>query len=897
MEKDNDMGIFDKMKKNHDKPADAVDELQTDVSEGKADEKDSAQSTPKGLSGKLKGALARSGKNSTRKLRDNERLASVIDESVPGTTVDIAQKNTPFALPDNKGFVVLGLQTQSAEFGGLSSVTNKDRDKGNLVNLISAGDIHVVATEELLDADILGLIPDEQSMGHLSEFKLMREARYVWMVLRVNPVSGALQTFWIPVTDKEKMLSGSLFKDAEAVVGGKKLIGEVVDFDIIDAMLAIADHPGYDQEPNDEGVTPLDIAMGYNHEVVQNAVAEDKELNSTDFLARLHQIFTEAVPAPAGVEQGEQSGAARPVSADAEEEADKSAQSDKAEVVEADISADEADAIHADAASSDAAEVHDVDNVVDDDETKEDKPQSQVDKVAEMRAARPATSGGRHRKPDEDDEDEFAGDEFDEPEFGASDYDDAAAARAQALGDLGSVAGRGAVSTAEMTNEQISELARQVADNLAQSQELMQPAPTQQEQQLEQVQQADDRVFDVDDTVNAVLRQSNDPDLGLVITEEPVTTHLSLNIPQIALPEDYPVTKWLGEQLDMMVTDFNNQLFELGTKNYQQLRADYIDAMEEQHQQIANDLDLENNNGRVADIVRAIQRDKATFNKTLEDQVTEEQQRLAKLWETQKQEYVKSQVAKAEQDWEHRNKATKDSEINRVRADLENSRDAKIQDQYAQLHKLRRTEAAAQSYNASISVIESLTPKHDKYEEEMQLARDKAETKIREYLDLHREDDLHQARVNDDMLKRDTKIESILEETRARIADYEKKSKQDIAEINAGRERDRQSYKESIALIEANNLAIKESAEKQIAEAQAQAQQALKRAEEREAQIRAEVEKDTQKMRESMELSDVIAQKAVTKGKNDYRVVYIMFALAVTFMTIVGFLVGWMVFG
>lgn len=893
MEKDNDMGIFDKMKKNHDKPADVADEAQVDTAEGKAERVDSAQPTPKGLSGKLKGALARSGKNSTRKLRDNERLASVIDESVPGTTVDIASKNTPFALPDNKGFVVLGLQTQSAEFGGLSSVTNKDRDKGNLVNLISAGDIHVVATEELLDADILGLIPDEQSMGHLSEFKLMREARYVWMVLRVDPVSGALQTFWIPVTDKEKMLSGSLFKDAEAVVGGKKLIGEVVDFDIIDAMLAIADHPGYDQEPNDEGVTPLDIAMGYNHEAVQNAVAEDKELNSTDFLTRLHQIFTEAVPAPHGAEQ---SGAARPVSANEQggKEASKSTQSE-AESVEADISADEADAIHTDATSPDAAEVHDVDNVVDADE-KADKPQSQVDKVAEMRAARPATGGGRHRKPDED-EDEFAGDEFDEPEFGASDYDDAAAARAQALDDLGSIAGRGAVSTAEMTNEQISELARQVADNLAQSQELMQPAPTQQEQQLEQVQQADDRVFDADDTVNAVLRQSNDPDLGLVITEEPVNTHLSLNIPQIALPEDYPVTKWLGEQLDMMVTDFNNQLFELGTKNYQQLRADYIDAMEEQHQQIANDLDLENNNGRVADIVRAIQRDKATFNKTLEDQVTEEQQRLAKLWETQKQEYVKSQVAKAEQDWEHRNKATKDSEINRVRADLENSRDARIQDQYAQLHKLRRTEAAAQSYNASISVIESLTPKHDKYEEEMQRARNEAETKIREYLDLHREDDLHQARVNDDMLKRDTKIESILEETRARIADYEKKSKQDIAEINAGRQRDRESYKESIALIEANNLAIKESAEKQIAEAQEQAQQALKRAEEREAQIRAEVEKDTQKMRESMELSDVIAQKAVTKGKNDYRVVYIMFALAVTFMTIVGFLVGWMVFG
>ena len=889
------MGIFDKMKKNHDKPADAVDEPQVDVAENEAERKDSPKSAPKGLSGKLKGVLARSGKNSTRKLRDNERLASVIDESVPGTTVDIAQKNTPFALPDNKGFVVLGLQTQSAEFGGLSSVTNKNRDKGNLVNLISAGDIHVVATEELLDADILGLIPDEQSMGHLSEFKLMREARYVWMVLRVNPLSGALQTFWIPVTDKEKMLSGSLFKDAEAVVGGKKLIGEVVDFDIIDAMLAIADHPGYDQAPNDEGVTPLDIAMGYNHEVVQNAVAEDKELSSADFLARLHQIFTEAVPAPTGAQQ---SGAARPASTDeqGEEKANESTQSDKAEVVEADISTDEADAIHADATSPDAAEVHDVDNVVDDDETKENKPQSQVDKVAEMRAAQPATGGGRHRKPDES-EDEFVSDEFDEPEFGASDYDDAAAARAQALGDLGSIAGRGAVSTAEMTNEQISELARQVADNLAQSQELMQPAPTQQEQQLEQVQQADDRVFDVEDTVNAVLRQSNDPDLGLVITEEPVNTHLSLNIPQIALPEDYPVTKWLGEQLDVMVTDFNNQLFELGTKNYQQLRKDYIDAMEEQHQQISDDLDVENNNGRVADIVRAIQRDKATFTETLEEQVVEEQQRLSKLWETQKQEYVKSQVAKAEQDWEHRNKATKDSEINRVRADLENSRDAKIQDQYAELHKLRRTDAAAQSHNASITVIESLIPKHDKYEEEMQRARDEAETKIREYLDLHREDDLHQARVNDDMLKRDTKIESILEETRARIADYEKKSKQDIAEINAGRERDRESYKESIALIEANNLAIKESAEKQIAEAQEQAQQALKRADEREAQIRSEVEKDTQKMRESMELSDVIAHKAVTKGKNDYRVVYIMFALAVTFMTIVGFLVGWMVFG
>ena len=40
------MGIFDKMKKNHDKPADAVDEPQADVSEDKADAADSSQSTP-----------------------------------------------------------------------------------------------------------------------------------------------------------------------------------------------------------------------------------------------------------------------------------------------------------------------------------------------------------------------------------------------------------------------------------------------------------------------------------------------------------------------------------------------------------------------------------------------------------------------------------------------------------------------------------------------------------------------------------------------------------------------------------------------------------------------------------------------------------------------------------
>lgn len=111
----------------------------------------------------------------------NEMLASVVRESTVGAAVDLLKQNERFALPGNKSWVGLLLDTKT--IGGLSKKESGDEAKGSIVQLINSDLIQVVVTRELLAEDCLVFIPTVQTLDRMKEFSLLSGATYHWMVL------------------------------------------------------------------------------------------------------------------------------------------------------------------------------------------------------------------------------------------------------------------------------------------------------------------------------------------------------------------------------------------------------------------------------------------------------------------------------------------------------------------------------------------------------------------------------------------------------------------------------------------------------------------------------------------------------------------------------------------
>jgi hypothetical protein len=119
-----------------------------------------------------------------------------VKESTVGAAVALLKENGHFALPVGNSWVVLALPVEN--IGGLSMKQKNDEAKGSLIELITADEITTVATADMLESEIFGIIPSAKSLGRMDEFSLLKNAKYVWVVLTQTP-EGSLSAD--PVAD------------------------------------------------------------------------------------------------------------------------------------------------------------------------------------------------------------------------------------------------------------------------------------------------------------------------------------------------------------------------------------------------------------------------------------------------------------------------------------------------------------------------------------------------------------------------------------------------------------------------------------------------------------------------------------------------------------------------
>lgn len=110
--------------------------------------------------------------------KPQEKLSSVVSESVPEAAIDLLKQNKPFVMGDGSSWAVLVLSADS--IGGLGRKHASDEDKGSIVELIESDQIQTIITAEMLEEDFLGIIPTEQTIGRMDEYALLADAPYYW---------------------------------------------------------------------------------------------------------------------------------------------------------------------------------------------------------------------------------------------------------------------------------------------------------------------------------------------------------------------------------------------------------------------------------------------------------------------------------------------------------------------------------------------------------------------------------------------------------------------------------------------------------------------------------------------------------------------------------------------
>src|SRR5699024_10942179 len=160
-------------------------------------------------------------------------------------------------------------------------------------------------------------------------------------------------------------------------------------------------------------------------------------------------------------------------------------------------------------------------------------------------------------------------------------------------------------------------------------------------------------------------------------------------------------------------------------------------------------------------------------------------------------------------------------DLQRAHDNVVSMQEETIENQWAQLHRARRSEAASRAATSESVVLESMKPLVDVRRNRLEALRDKFSAQLRDYIDEHREEDLHQANVNREKLERDTRVQTILEDAKAQVAAADERAETEIARINAARERDRRSFQEELDRSAKNAESLSASAEADIAAARA----------------------------------------------------------------------------
>ncbi|MCJ0875193.1 hypothetical protein [Streptomyces sp. AP-93] len=173
-----------------------------------------------------------------RKKKPDELLASVVRETAIPAAVELLRSNTPFVFPSGTAWVMLVLAAD--EIGGLSKRHGRDEAKGSIIELLGSDQIRTVATAEMIEEEVFGIIPTGETLARMEEYSLLTGATYAWAVVWQKP-SGDLLV---------DLVNDATFAQARSVAAGTTSLEEAL------GEKAWAEHSGLVAEAGATGTVP-----------------------------------------------------------------------------------------------------------------------------------------------------------------------------------------------------------------------------------------------------------------------------------------------------------------------------------------------------------------------------------------------------------------------------------------------------------------------------------------------------------------------------------------------------------------------------------------------------------------------------------------------------------------
>ncbi|MFD7668097.1 hypothetical protein [Streptomyces sp. NPDC059788] len=217
------------------------------------------------------------GQKKERKRKPDELLTSVVRETAIPAAVELLRSNTQFAFPSGTAWVMLVLAAN--EIGGLSKRHGRDEAKGSIIELISSDQIRTVATAEMLEEEVFGIIPTEETLARMEEYSLLAGAKYAWAVVWQKPSGDLLVDLVNDATFMQACLVAAGSTSLEEAVGKKAwqehsgLVAEAGATELSPAVLGEDEGDAiFDEIPGNEGAEE-----GLEDEPLFSDVVDDNE--------------------------------------------------------------------------------------------------------------------------------------------------------------------------------------------------------------------------------------------------------------------------------------------------------------------------------------------------------------------------------------------------------------------------------------------------------------------------------------------------------------------------------------------------------------------------------------------------------------------------------------------
>lgn len=163
------------------------------------------------------GTAEGSRKKERKRKKPDELLSSVVRETAVPAAVELLRGNQRFAFPSGTAWVMLVVSAASLD--GLSKRHSRDEAKGSIIELIESDQIHTVATADLLEQEVFGVIPTETTLARMEEYSLLTSAEYAWAVVWQRPTGQLIVQLVAEATFNQARQVATGHLSLEAAVG------------------------------------------------------------------------------------------------------------------------------------------------------------------------------------------------------------------------------------------------------------------------------------------------------------------------------------------------------------------------------------------------------------------------------------------------------------------------------------------------------------------------------------------------------------------------------------------------------------------------------------------------------------------------------------------------------